>query len=298
MPGCVQGRYVNIRRGGDRPEHDDAAELADRGPGAGAAPNDSDHALQAALREQARRLKDPPLPIYYRLLEARAMAGIGAMVTVALLAASFMFVPHMTAIPVTVVKPPDSARSVRPDRPLVLTFSVPMDPHATARAIQIRPPVQTSFHWTTPRTLQIVPVHGPLAAGTAYEVVVGSSARTADERPLSAPVVISFVTARPAPPAPAPPPAETPPAAPSQPTTPPAGHPPAATPTPTPTPTPPTPTPTPAPAPTPSPKPSPAPSPSTPPVSGPPSAIPSATPATRENPAGAARSPTPSPPQR
>lgn len=218
-------------------------------------PAEPDPAFRKALRRRlmtdSRWPRQAPAPWYRTVFGPTALAGIGALAATLLL---FVLTATFGGQDggVRVASPLDHAQKVSVVQPITLTFDRAMDPVSTEQAVAIEPQTRVAYRWTSPRTLEIDPQNGSLAPATQYQVTVHSTARTADQRPLSREVRISFVTGQPAP-TPAPP---------------------TAVPTVSPTPTP-TPTPTPSASPTPSPSPSLSPSPS---ISPSPSVSPSISP--------------------
>lgn len=205
-------------------------------------PADPDPAFRKALRRRllsdSRWPRQAPAPWYRTVFGPTALAGIGALAaTLLLFVLTATFGGQDGAV--RVASPLDHAQKVSVVQPITLTFDQPMDPVSTERAVAIEPQTPVGYRWTSPRTLEIDPQNGSLAPATQYQVTVHATARTADHRPLSREVRISFETGRPAP-TPAPP-----------------------TPAPTLSPAPtPSATPSPSPSPTPSPSPSVRPSPS------------------------------------
>ncbi|HLH70657.1 MAG TPA: Ig-like domain-containing protein [Candidatus Dormibacteraeota bacterium] len=211
--------------------------------------------LRRRLLTHARRQK-PPLPWYRRftLPMPLALASMGAATCAMLVVLIAVTATHGGQGEVRVASPLDHSQTVSPTTPITLTFSKPMDRQATEEAIQIQPPLQVSYAWTSATTLQIIPSDGTLAPHTHYSLVVGTDAQTADHKPLSHPVTISFVTGQPEP-------STAVPSPPSSSPTPQANPSPSHQPSPSPTPqTSPSPTPSPTCSATPTPQPSPSPS--------------------------------------
>jgi hypothetical protein len=187
-------------------------------------PAEPDPAFRKALRRRlltdSRWPRQAPAPWYRTVFGPTALAGIGALAaTLLLFVLTATFGGQDGAV--RVASPLDHAQKVSVVQPITLTFDQPMDPVSTERAVSIAPQTLVAYRWTSPRTLEIAPQTGSLAPATQYQVTVYATARTADQRPLSHEVRISFVTAPPAP-TPAPPtpaptlsPAPTPSATPS-----------------------------------------------------------------------------------
>jgi hypothetical protein len=170
-------------------------------------PAEPDPAFRKALRRRlltdSRWPRQPPAPWYRTVFGPTALAGIGALAATLLL---FVLTATFGGQEggVRVASPLDHAQKVAVVQPITLTFDQPMDPVSTERAVAIAPQTLVAYRWTSPRTLEIAPRNGSLAPATHYQVTVYATARTADRRPLSREVRISFVTAPPAP-TPAPP---------------------------------------------------------------------------------------------
>jgi hypothetical protein len=257
---------VNDQRGGRDPELEDLFEAPEdrevarevrqflrstSTPAAGPDPEFQANLRRRLLEDAWRRQQAPP-PWYRRVLGPRRLGAVGA------LAAAFVIALVATthgspSQGVQVTSPLEGSQRVSVVQPVTLMFDQPMDRRSTEAAVAIQPATPVTYRWTSPQTLEIVPASGSLAPATRYEVTVQPSARTADQRPLSREVEISFVTAQPG---------ATPAQGPS------AGPTPSTSPSPTATPSP---SPTPTPTPSVSPSPSASPSPSTsPPTSAPP----------------------------
>jgi hypothetical protein len=160
-------------------------------------PAEPDPAFRAALRRRlltdSRWPRAAPAPWYRTVFGPTALAGIGALaVTLLLFVLTATFGGQDGGV--QVASPMDHAQKVSVVQPITLTFDRPMDARSTESAVAIQPETRVAYRWTSPRTLEIAPQDGSLAPATRYQVTVRPTARTADQRPLSREVRISFVT--------------------------------------------------------------------------------------------------------
>jgi hypothetical protein len=162
--------------------------------------------LRRELMQRAWAMNEAKRPWWKVLVGPPALAWAGAAaaaVVIALVATLFYAGPINPATPPSAKSPLDNATNVAVVQPIPVAFNQAMDHPSVEQAVTIEPATKVTFSWQG-NTLYVQPASGNLAPNTQYVVHVGSSARTADARPLQQAQTISFVTQTPPTPRPSP----------------------------------------------------------------------------------------------
>lgn len=168
--------------------------------------------LRRQLMQQAWAMGEGRDSLWRRAFAPPGLAWAGAAVGLLLIASVVVYMagqPPGGLQRVIVQSPFDGNRSVALQQPILISFNQPMDHRSTEQAVQITPATNVTFSWDS-NTLAVQPASGNLAPNTQYQVTIGSSAKTANNQPLSTPQTITFVTQPPATPSPSPSPRPTP----------------------------------------------------------------------------------------
>ena len=123
---------------------------------------------------------------------AFASGAIGLLLIAAVFAAysgGNLFAP--AAVTVTTI---GATRPVSVDRPILVSFSQPMDHQSVEQAIQIEPATQVTYQWQG-NNLVIQPASGQLAPNTQYHITVAADAKTAQAKKLGQPATVAVNTA-------------------------------------------------------------------------------------------------------
>jgi len=168
--------------------------------------------LRRQLMQEAWAMSDGRNSWWRRAFAPPGLAWAGAAAGLLLIAAVVVYTssqPPGGLHQVIVQSPFDGNRSVALQQPILISFNQPMDHRSTEQAVQITPATNVTFSWDS-NTLAVQPASGNLAPNTQYQVTIGSSAKTASNKPLATPQTITFVTQPPAAPSPSPSPRPTP----------------------------------------------------------------------------------------